>query len=491
MSRSTLPLLVFAFATLFALGCSRDGGRALEDIRRWEDSRSIPPDSLDTLLREGDVRIRAAGVRAAGRVGDWANRDAVEDRLLKDDAPVVRAEAAFALGILGDPTAGPALARTLDREPDAEVVGEIVLAIGRLELREATPQLLPLLREGHAHVQEQCAEALALLADSTSVDALLVATESPLESVRWRAAYALEKMPRQIDQSQARLRELLSDTSSLVRRYAIRALGRTGYHAAMGDIATCLRANPNDWQLWSIGCDAIGRLDEAEATGILREALGHASFHVRTGALMAAGLRAERELLPELLDQCKDASVGVRAAAYDAVGSCLEGRATSELLVGLDDESTIVAAACARRLGECDDDRAMVTLLELIRDDEEPILRAAATDGLGRAGERAPIPVLRALSSDDDWVVATIAIDALGTLEINDAVPGLLAEFDRRDGDGRNDVCWQILQTLERIADPAAIPLCRRALESESDARLRLAAARSRRPWSCAATRSA
>jgi cyclophilin family peptidyl-prolyl cis-trans isomerase/HEAT repeat protein len=474
---SSLAFIALACAALVA--CSKDDGQeAWRNIRRWEDTRSLAPDSLASYLEDGEAPLRAAAARAAGRIGDTRALWSLSSALRRDARAEVRAEAAFALGIMGDKSAGPDLMRALATEKDAHALGEIALALGRLDLKESTPQLLPLLREGHPHVQEQCLESLALLADSTSVEALLAASQSGLESVRWRAAYALEKISAAAPSARPRLLELIDDESSLVQRYAIRSLGRLGVEGTAMAIAQAMAADRGDWQLQVTGCDALGRLKDEAAVPALRAALAHESFHVKRAALMAMARRKERELLPEILDLCSHNSVNVREAAYDAVASCLEGRAEATLLVGLDDPSDLVAATCARRLGECSAERASVALIELFQSSEKSALRAAAISGLGEAGDRAPRELIARALADEDWVVATAAAEALAKLGAREHLEDLLRAYEERSGAGRQDVCWQILQSLETLKadDSDAIALARRALEREDDFRLRSAA---------------
>ncbi|MCG7754962.1 HEAT repeat domain-containing protein, partial [Flavihumibacter cheonanensis] len=80
----------------------------LRAIARWQDARLAPLDSLTTMLEAADAHVRLAAVRAAGLIG----RDDITPRLLErlaDRSLTVRTEACFALGVLGDTLAVPAL----------------------------------------------------------------------------------------------------------------------------------------------------------------------------------------------------------------------------------------------------------------------------------------------------------------------------------------------------------------------------------------------
>ena len=456
--------------------CDRsDPETALRAIRRWEDARTLAGDSLLVHLRDGAIEVRAAAARAVGRIGDPRGRGALEHALLHDPHEHVRSEAAFALGILGDPAALPTLARALENERDVETTAQCALAVGRLGEKSGSPLVVALLDNPDPRIRECSVEALALLADSTTVDALLAATDDPLESVVWRAAYALEKIPgsRQVQ----RLISLTSSTSAPVRRAAVRSLGRLQSRDALPRLCELVEERPGDVPLRIRLADAIGRIgakdpDAIEALGTL---LTDEDFGVRTMALQSAARLQAIALLPRILDLRADPTVDVRAAAYEAASACLEGRNFDVLRRGLDDPSELVRASCLRELGRSIEDAAISMLADYADTSGSLLLRMAAIEGLGAAGDRCPVHRVAAALRDRSPFVAAVAATALAAVGDSSVVADLLEACDRTD-DHSGDIRLAAFSTLGRLGDRRAVERLRRALADATDVRLRIAA---------------
>jgi HEAT repeat protein/cyclophilin family peptidyl-prolyl cis-trans isomerase len=468
-------LLPLALA-LLAAACGRsDPEENLRRIRRWEDSRTLPADSLTHLLETGAPRLRAAAARAMGRIGDPAALRPLAKALESDRRPEVRGEAAFGLGLLGVAEAAPHLVRRLTAETHTWALGEVALALGRLENPPAgaADALVPLLKHGHPHVREQVLESLALLADSTTTAPLVQATFDPITSVAWRAAYALEKIPRGLQVP--RLIELTRSPESLIRRYAIRSLGRLEAEEGIRAVVEALSSATHDWQVRVMAADALGRIGGEAAIAPLGQALHDASFHVRVAALSALARLEKPSHVDRMRELTEDPAVDVRLAAYAALAACAGADAAGDLERGVADPHDGVAGLCLARLGETGSPSAPDVLMAAFDANSRPGLRYRALEGLG-ALEQAPRERIRAAVTDEDWIVATTAVAQIARLQDTEAVPLLLRAYDERKEPGRADVCWQILQALGELGDERAVERLRRALEEEDDVRLRLAA---------------
>lgn len=472
LRRPPAPLLgMLLLAPL--LGCAPDDTEEkLLQIRRAEDLRTTAGDTLQTLLRDSSPTVRANAARALGRIGDpVALPDLI--RALRDDRMAeVRREAAFALGILGHADAVEPLAGRLDHELDITALEEIALAVGRIGQSGTAHLLHPLLDSRYATLRESVAEALALLADSTSIDPLVKALDDPVESVTWKVAYALEKIPG--DRQVPRLMGLLRSSSPALRRAAVRSLGRLEAPQASGAIAD-LYHEGSDWRLRVRVADALGRIGDPKTAPTLGAMAGDENFHVRESALVAIARMQASELLPTVLTARRDAVVDVRMAAYDACAALLGEEAFDVLSRGIHDESPLVASTALGHLGGCDDEQVVGVLLEQLESSRRPGMRAAATVALGAAGERAPRSVLRSLVGDEDWVVASQAARALGRLDDAEAIDVLLAALER-EGPGAADVHLAAVESLGALADRRAVPSLRGVLSRSGDTRLRLAA---------------
>lgn len=97
------------------------------------------PVLTDALEQEGDSQTRIYLLWALGRIGDSSAGPALSQELGSDD-PGIRKVAAYALGELGDPAAIPRLEAMLD-DGTADVRWNAALAVSRLGSREAVPVL--------------------------------------------------------------------------------------------------------------------------------------------------------------------------------------------------------------------------------------------------------------------------------------------------------------------------------------------------------------
>lgn len=198
----------------------------MKDLRRLRLLFDLFAEVLRELCHEGkayedDVRINVRRLRAPG--------GQVKDRhvIWEGDAP--RRDAAEALGRLGDPVAGPALASVL-KDKDTALVERAVDALARIGDARAIGPLVRRLGEARTAddgrpIRDHVADALRHLGEGVLVDAVLAAFDGDLarlkaydgkhrkeiidalcDSIRWRAAthpanalaeiHAVEALPR-------------------------------------------------------------------------------------------------------------------------------------------------------------------------------------------------------------------------------------------------------------------------------------------------------
>ena len=87
--------------------------RALQQI---DSSRSVP--ALIAAGRDADAEVRQGIVAALGEWGGVTASPWIRARLAEDPSPGVRAEAAYRLGLLGDPEARVSLNTAIEKDPD-------------------------------------------------------------------------------------------------------------------------------------------------------------------------------------------------------------------------------------------------------------------------------------------------------------------------------------------------------------------------------------
>ncbi len=130
---------------------------AIAAIRVAEDHRlATDPAITQNLSATGQITVIEAALTAAGRIGDPANLSAVSALLTHADANV-RAHAAFALELIGNPSAGDAVAAQLAVEQNANAQGALARAAGALQAVSAQPILENLIATATSTVREDAA----------------------------------------------------------------------------------------------------------------------------------------------------------------------------------------------------------------------------------------------------------------------------------------------------------------------------------------------
>lgn len=157
---------------------------ALRDPNRWSALRiadilaGMGPEAADDLVenfRTLPVRVRVAAVDCLGRVRSLRAAELLKS-LLTDPERDIRARAAHALGLIGDPNFTPDLLRSL-RDPAWPVRAMAAKALGKLARPEAVEPLTEALADKEWWVRINAAEGLRAMGDR-GVGALIGAIES-------------------------------------------------------------------------------------------------------------------------------------------------------------------------------------------------------------------------------------------------------------------------------------------------------------------------
>ncbi|HET7041880.1 MAG TPA: HEAT repeat domain-containing protein, partial [Gemmatimonadales bacterium] len=103
----------------------------LAPILAAEDARDFKPALFTSALLDPDPLVVRTAIRAIGRIGDPQGIPLLAGVFTRPDSADLRAEAAFALGIIRDTSAVPILVQWLQRpEPrPASATGEAVTAL--------------------------------------------------------------------------------------------------------------------------------------------------------------------------------------------------------------------------------------------------------------------------------------------------------------------------------------------------------------------------
>ncbi|HYM59590.1 MAG TPA: HEAT repeat domain-containing protein, partial [Thermoanaerobaculia bacterium] len=281
-------------------------------VLRLEDRREIDPIIIDTWIANTNSLHRARIALALGRIGPHTfadtNGNGVKDpgemqlgvgtlgTLVHDPEPLVRINAAFALGQIGDPAAVDALFQ-FAHDADARVAAEAVEALSKI------PASVPLARYSE-----------------------FTAKEKP-DGIRGPAIRFLFRF--KSDEASALALPGLESTSPLIRREAAYSLARRGYAPAREKLELML-TDP-DTLTRAYAAAALGRIAAKESIGILLKSLIDPQPWVRTNAVVAISRIAQKEPaslqhpdiaedVARVLAVSEDPDPGTRAAAIDALG---------------------------------------------------------------------------------------------------------------------------------------------------------------------------
>jgi cyclophilin family peptidyl-prolyl cis-trans isomerase len=392
------------------------------------------PQSTGALLRryaeEKNLEVRLALIEAVSKAANDSALATVSEQLLgwlKDQIPIVRAEASLAAGRLAQ------------------------RGFKKMEWREPLAQLL----------------------------------NDAGEEARWRAAYALMRLhsgkPTMPPDSAAapQLIAALGDRSPRVRMQAARALGVMKAEIALAPL-TEIGMNDKDWRVRVNAAAALGNFDFPDL--LSRLALHDTSEHVRLTALRTLGTATARmrqnsalkeaqpinEFLRERLHQ--DESIWrERAEAAAALAKIFQRGAIEDLAKLLDHPHAIFRSRLAEALGAAEAAAAFPYLEKLSRDSTARV-QIAALEALPQLrppvqNQAAPI-YLKALQSGDAVITATAAQNlAADSLQRRHHAAAIMAAYQKLAPPVDAEAAQMIFAALAQCGDLNARPLLEAAVQ--------------------------
>ncbi|MEK7349155.1 MAG: HEAT repeat domain-containing protein [Candidatus Eisenbacteria bacterium] len=434
------------------------------------------------LLARGHARpaLRARAARALGHIGSRGSRATLESAL-RDPSPLVRREAAFALALVGDSLAVPALLDRLERESDAASRVAAVIALGNCGTMGARSggavgrALAGSLRSPRTPERWAAALAAARLRDSSLVEPLQRAARDPRPDLRWRAAYALGKIGDR--RGAPALRTLSFDKDAMVRAVAARAIGEVGDSSATARLGGLL--HDESWRVRVNAAASLGALKIAREARTILPFLSDRHPHVRWQAAISLGQIRDSLAASALMKSLGDSSTGVVQAAAISLLRIQGDRAVPAIAPALDLLPAFLRGGLAEALGDVEGPAALELMLARAGQSKDAAQAAGAASALARRPEArdASLPVLRPLLQDRDFSVVCSAAEALGVLGDTASVPALAALFARRSTNQDDDVRASAATALAALQSPDALTALLGALR-DSDRRVREIAVR-------------
>jgi HEAT repeat protein/cyclophilin family peptidyl-prolyl cis-trans isomerase len=398
---------------------------------RWIEQRAAERDTTGlkaALRRDRSPAKRAAAARALGLIQERASVPALASAL-GDPSAMVRREAAFALGLMGDSLIVKVLALRWESEADPGAREAMVTALGYVGAQAGAPAIARALDAKREPERWAAALAAARIRGRSLLTPLTSHADDPHPEMRWRVAYALGRIQ---DRGGApALRNLARDKAEQVRMFAARALGEVGDSASADLLAGLLRDSA--WRVRVNAAHALGVLGARNQAGAVRALLGDPSPHVRWEAALTLGALTDTASVASLTRALSDSSTGVVQGAAIALLKIQGEQAMAVVAPQLDLLPGFMRSGLIEALGPVRGPMALQTLLARSRDSTDAPEAAGAVSGLAqrKADSTVVASALRGLlpsgantPARDFTVVSSIA-DALGQLGDSASVPAL------------------------------------------------------------------
>ena len=448
----------------------------LERIALLEDARADAKGELLALARSSDARVRERTATALGRMpfpehGADATRALLE--LLRDREPAVRACAAFALGVRGDPSAADTLlfVATDEHERDAEplVRARAIEAAGKLARPELRGRTLDGLLDSDAGVRLEAAAALGRWSvkedGALALDERLaahLADESATEVVT-AALFALE---RRKTNAGGNLFVRFSTSSEPEQRIA----SIRGLRALVGarEVAGFLQRASQDSDA-RVACEALiglGQLADRVSLAHLAVAARHSSASVRRTAWEAIGVAIARR--PGALDELRQVAIDVRAPlAGSSTGEAspwVRGAMLEAALSSLASADEAAVEAALRALGS--------SYRTLTREE-----RMGAVRGCAQLPAQRGLTIVLDCIRDPDFAVGGVAVEMLTKFNPEDVRDALHAVLEFDDNGLRLAAVTALLEMPSR-SDLEPLERCYRSSQGDGTNEIRFNALR-------------
>ena len=454
-----------------------------------------PPSDLLRLLRDSEARVRRRAALAAGRVGLADAIQPLSTLLAGDEDVEVRQMAAFALGLIGDPSARPALQAALT-QPSAVVQGRAAEALGLIADRNDAPAvsamvqahvragvLAPIAPDDLTYPMSPEVEAARLglyalvrLGDFTALAAAALDAQGQPVSRWWPVAFALQRAGD--PKAGPALTALLNTEGRYTAAFAARGLGVIKATQAGPALAAIVGERRHDPAVVAQAIRAIAAMDYAAAAPVLIAIVPDSKVDsaLRLEALSALGTLRADAATDLLLDLMSDPSPSLRAGAMRALAA-VDPATFLTALSGLDpDRDWTVRAAQASALGTLTAEQAHPRLTTILRDTDQRVLPAALNALVAVKAPGTEQALLAHLRSEDFGLRAAAAT-GLGELKVVSAAPALIAAFHAAQTDNTYVARAAALGALVKIDPAAARPLLDAALRDRDWAvRVRAAA---------------
>jgi HEAT repeat protein/cyclophilin family peptidyl-prolyl cis-trans isomerase len=459
-----------------------------EQKMRWilqlEDQRQLRGNGGDllTLLNDAQPRIRRRAALAVGRVKLPEGIAGLTPLLQSDEDAEVRQMAAFAMGLIGDASAAPALMTALT-DPDALIQGRAAEALGLIAHKAAAQPIAAMITE---HVNAGAltglnaddmawpkaapvdavrlgAFALVRLGSYDGLASALLAADGRPRSRWWPIAYAFQRVndPR----AAPVLLALFTGEGQLTRAFAARGLAASKDQRAAAPLLAAVEDASAPLAVRIQSVRGIAALGDARAGAALRRLITspRVDQNLQLEAITALAQLRDPEAVELLIDLVSAEWPSVRSAALNALARTDVDTFISSISALDPDAHWSVRASLAATLGDLPRDRAQPALTLMLNDADQRVI-PAVLDALAKIGASNAAEVLMARLKADDPVVRGAAARGLATIKAKNAGAALAEAFKTAQSDGPYVARTAALDALAALEPAAARPVLTAAL---------------------------
>jgi cyclophilin family peptidyl-prolyl cis-trans isomerase/HEAT repeat protein len=448
-------------------------------LLRLEDRREYDEATLESAAR-GGPELRRRTLLAAGRIGDKRATPRLIASLADHDTAIA-ARAAFALGLLRDTTAVPALAAVLrpaDLASRPTVIGEAALALAKMPTAAGKQAVTDFLAAAPTHgpgVRRAAGQALLAVwrfPRPMNTDAVARWLPSLDAELAWRAAYALSRRPD--PRGTAALMQHVRDADGLVQSFAMRgltsALADSAGIGRAAALAVLLQGTRSPAHAVSVNATrSLATYDAPESISRLLELLtGDDAYLAVTAAESFGRLGAKAPASSPVLRRIAlDASkpIFLRTTALASLADVDEAAAAEVADAFMRApgwrERSAAARVYARAAGHADYGSSPLgaRLEAATRDPDGRVATAALESAVGAAGDSVARirPLLEAGLENPDFYARVNAIGGMGQVGDPAAAPTLFDAYARAQRDSMDDAALAAVDALGALAkrDPS------------------------------------
>ena len=455
---------------------------------------SPPHPSLLFLLKDDEARIRRRAALAVGRTRLPAGVMPLSTLLSSDADSEVRQMAAFALGLIGDASATPALLAALAdadplvqgraaeglgliaHQPGADAIAAMMAAHTKAGvLSGIPPDDLDYPKAPAVEAVRLGMYALVRLSAYDQLAAVLTDGAGRPISQWWPVGYAFRRIAD--PKGGVVLLSLLQSQGSMTRAFAARGLGVVKEQRAVAPLAAIVG---NDGEVASVRIEAarsLADLASPEAADALTKVIKtpKADPSLRLEAVTALGQLRTPGTADLFVDLLTETWPPMRSAAFTALART-DPDMFLAVLSGIDPDSHwAVRAAIASALSGLDVEQARPRLTMMLNDADQRVIPAVLGALVILRAPEAEAVLLERAESEDPVVRMTVA-SGLARLKSAKAVPALIQVYERAEKDPTYVVRAAVLAALVELDPAAARPLVERGLK-DRDWALRVRAA--------------